>query len=637
LLRKIMYLGFYDLREEPFGSTPDPRFLFASATHREAVASLQCCIETGRGFFALIAPPGMGKTTILFKALEQYQNSASTAFLFNTQCNSREFIRFLLSEVGIEDETDDIVRMQRRFNAFLIANSRLGKRFILIVDEAQNLSDEVLETIRLLSNFETPRAKLMQIILAGQPELDATLKQPNLSQLLQRISLTCRIEPLNTKATGEYINHRLAVAGSRGEAIFGDEVIEVIATHSHGIPRVINSICFNALMLGYAAQQKQIGLDLIAEAVADLPYIHSELLPMRRVAPAPSISLKPPVTAFEVKRTAPPVASPIPASAVPTAAMPRPISQPVQAKAPVVELSGSAATVLSAATAPSSIPVVPEISVIPNTPKPILKSAPELVPVRVVAPVPAREVGTPSQPTKVAAKAPEKSAEERVKRPAVMSDPLPLTTGVYGKRVRVRRGRTLRNAILVFLVLTSCASAGYFVARYKSVMLSGEQVGDVKDAATPASAAQESLPNGQNSEQQAGSNNATLPTGSFDKIVQPADATGAGDLPTQIAAGVNTQPNTNLSNSTSAAEQISIRPSDSAPVQSDTLHSGGTANRHRANLISDSKGPVATGRFEANQPVKRDDKEAAPLPLVRGIRPEYPSIVRKTKFSQWDY
>src|SRR5471030_1863169 len=137
-----MYLRYYGFREEPFGSTPDPRFLFSSASHREAMASMRYSIETGRGFFALIAPPGMGKTTLLFEALEKYHESAWTAFLFNTQCNSSEFLRFLLSEVGIDDETDDLARLHRRFNEFLVANSRLGRRFILIVDEAQNLSGE---------------------------------------------------------------------------------------------------------------------------------------------------------------------------------------------------------------------------------------------------------------------------------------------------------------------------------------------------------------------------------------------------------------------------------------------------------------------------------------------------------------
>jgi len=166
-----MYLEFFGMREQPFGVTPDPRFLYLSPMHREALASLYYGVEAGRGFLSMIARPGMGKTTLLFQLLEEFRNSAKTAFLFQTQCDSREFIRFLLAELGIETKEQDRVKMHEEFNAVLLREMKAGKRFVVVIDEAQNLDDSVLETVRLLSNFETPRAKLMQIILSGQPEL----------------------------------------------------------------------------------------------------------------------------------------------------------------------------------------------------------------------------------------------------------------------------------------------------------------------------------------------------------------------------------------------------------------------------------------------------------------------------------
>src|ERR1700686_3142610 len=192
-----MFLGFYGLLEQPFGVTPDPRFLYLSPAHREALASLYYGIESGRGFMALIAKPGMGKTTLLFQLLEKFRGNAHTAFLFQTQCNSREFMRFLLAELGCESYEQDFVRMHDEFNKLLLQEARAGKRFIIVIDEAQNLDPSVLETIRLLSDFETPRAKLLQIILAGQPQLADKLASRNLSQLKQRISLLNGLSPLS--------------------------------------------------------------------------------------------------------------------------------------------------------------------------------------------------------------------------------------------------------------------------------------------------------------------------------------------------------------------------------------------------------------------------------------------------------
>ena len=266
-----MFLNYYSLREQPFGVTPDPRFLYLTPAHREALASLFYGIDEGRGFMALIAKPGMGKTTLLVHLLERFRATAQTAFIFQTQCTSREFMRFLLAEVGCEVGTEqDLVTLHEEFNRRLLREARDGRRFILIVDEAQNLDASVLETIRLLSDFETPREKLMQIVLAGQPQLADKLAKPSLNQLRQRISVLSSLAPLPQAETERYMEHRLRVAGFRGGSPFTPAAKRLIADLSEGIPRNINNLCFSALSLGYALQQKSIDADVIREVVADL-------------------------------------------------------------------------------------------------------------------------------------------------------------------------------------------------------------------------------------------------------------------------------------------------------------------------------------------------------------------------------
>ena len=265
-----MFLEFYGLREQPFGVTPDPRFLYLSPAHREALASLYYGIESGRGFLALIAKPGMGKTTLLFHLLERFRHNARTAFLFQTQCDSREFMRFLLAELGVENPDHDFVRMHDQFNRLLLQEARAGRRFLVVVDEAQNLEPKVLETVRLLSDFETPRAKLLQIILSGQPELADKLASRNMGQLRQRISLLNRLKPLSIGETFKYVEHRLRVAGLAGPPPFSADAITAIAQFTDGIPRNINNFCFNALSLGCAMRRRVIDLPVVEEVIADL-------------------------------------------------------------------------------------------------------------------------------------------------------------------------------------------------------------------------------------------------------------------------------------------------------------------------------------------------------------------------------
>ena len=265
-----MFLEFYGLREQPFGVTPDPRFLYLSPAHREALASLYYGIESGRGFLALIAKPGMGKTTLLFQLLEKFRTNARTAFLFQTQCNSREFMRFLLAELSFENQEQDFVKMHDDFNKLLLQEARAGRRFIIVVDEAQNLDPAVLETIRLLSDFETPRAKLLQIILAGQPELADKLSTPKLAQLRQRISAISALAPLSAEESSKYIQHRLRSAGHSGAPLFTREAMQAIIRFTEGIPRSINNFCFNALTVGFALRQAVIDLPIVEETISDL-------------------------------------------------------------------------------------------------------------------------------------------------------------------------------------------------------------------------------------------------------------------------------------------------------------------------------------------------------------------------------
>ena len=284
-----MYLKFFGLREQPFGVTPDPKFLYLGAAHREALASLYYGIEAGRGFLGLIAKPGMGKTTLLFHLLEKFRSSARTAFIFQTQCTSREFMRFLLSELGYEGDTQDFVKMHEEFNKRLLQEARAGNRFIVVIDEAQNLEPSVLETVRLLSDFETPRAKLLQIILAGQPELADKLASPSLAQLRQRVSIVNRIEPLPSWEIKHYIEHRLKIAGYEGEPMFTSDALNEITRVTEGIPRNINNFCFNALSLACAMRKNKIDLPIVEEVIADLDIskLTSEK-PTEVVVPAPA-------------------------------------------------------------------------------------------------------------------------------------------------------------------------------------------------------------------------------------------------------------------------------------------------------------------------------------------------------------
>ena len=266
-----MVLRHFNLREQPFGVTPDSRYLYASATHREALASLLYGVESGLGFVTLTANPGMGKTTLLFEALRRVQETARTVFLFQTIATPLDLVRALLIDLGVKDTQGTLVDLQTQLNEILVSQAATGKRMIVVIDEAQNLDESVLEAVRMLSNFETARQKLMQIILAGQLQLAEKLAQPRLLQLRQRISIFAHLDPLSVTETAAYIQHRLTVAGHNSdEAIFTPSALTLIAKESQGIPRNINNICFNSLTLGCALKRKTIDVEMVREVLADL-------------------------------------------------------------------------------------------------------------------------------------------------------------------------------------------------------------------------------------------------------------------------------------------------------------------------------------------------------------------------------
>jgi len=265
-----MYTQFYGLREKPFSLSPDPRYLFLADSHREALAHLLYGIEQGEGFIAITGEVGTGKTTLCRTLLQRIEPGTEVAFIFNPQLSALELLQAISAELGLE--TGDRTRrdLTDQLNRFLLAKRQEEHRVLLIIDEAQNLAPDALEQVRLLSNLETNTAKLIQIILVGQPELDAILDQPSLRQLCQRISVRWRLAPLSTSETREYVRHRLRIAAGAPRDLFTELALREIHRRSQGIPRVINLLCDRALLAGYAASAKAIGLGLVTQTEKEL-------------------------------------------------------------------------------------------------------------------------------------------------------------------------------------------------------------------------------------------------------------------------------------------------------------------------------------------------------------------------------
>jgi general secretion pathway protein A len=262
-----MYLTFYGLAEKPFNATPDPRFLYMSPGHREALAQLLYGTQERKGFIVLIGKVGTGKTTLLHSLVQRLDGQSAVAFVVNSALPFDDLLEYICEDLGIPKAGPSRAQRLIALNNFLIARERAGQNTVLIVDEAQNLDVTTLEQIRLLSNFETPSSKLLQILLVGQPELKARLDRPELRQLKQRVGLRCQIPPLTPEQTRAYVRTRLRIAGARDLGMFTDAAIDRITAYAGGVPRLINTVCDHCLLFGYADQKRRIERNTVNRAI----------------------------------------------------------------------------------------------------------------------------------------------------------------------------------------------------------------------------------------------------------------------------------------------------------------------------------------------------------------------------------
>lgn len=268
-----MYNSYFSLKETPFNITPDPKFLFMSKRHEEALNILLYGIHERKGFMAVIGEVGTGKTTLCRLILEQMDDKVKTALILNPCLSEIELLRNInkdFGEIGIASSSESKIDLIDQLNRFLLRLISEGKNAVLIIDESQNLTSEVLEQIRLISNLETATEKLIQIILVGQPELDEKLRQARLRQLNQRIAIRCYLEPLTHAEVFAYIQYRLLVAGHRGNIIFTKKAVNMIYSYSSGIARRINMVCDRALLCAYVKNRVEIDHYIIKEAIKDL-------------------------------------------------------------------------------------------------------------------------------------------------------------------------------------------------------------------------------------------------------------------------------------------------------------------------------------------------------------------------------
>ncbi|HOW42759.1 MAG TPA: AAA family ATPase [Candidatus Omnitrophota bacterium] len=265
-----MYEKFYNFSEKPFNTTPDSKFFFPSPKHTEALNSLLYAINERKGFVVITGEIGAGKTTVIRTVLNNLSLNTKVAIITNTHLTNKELIAEVLEEFDVEHTGGTKQKLLSHLNKFLIQQLSADMNLVLIIDEAQNLSTKVMEEVRMLSNLETEKEKLIQIIMVGQPQLKAKLDNPKLEQFKQRISVFYHLAPLSRKETEEYIVHRLSKVSTNGYSeIFTSEAIKYVFAYSKGVPRLINLLCDSCLLSGYVYERKQITGDIVREVIKE--------------------------------------------------------------------------------------------------------------------------------------------------------------------------------------------------------------------------------------------------------------------------------------------------------------------------------------------------------------------------------
>lgn len=265
-----MYQEYYGLSEMPFNITPDPKFLFLSPTHREAILHLKYGVEQKKGFIVLIGEVGCGKTTLCRQFLNELQGSnVETALILNPRINEMQLLRTILHELGYTATAENCHDLVNQVNKVLLEKIHDGRDIVLIVDECQNLSFEVLEQLRLLSNLETDKQKLLQIVLIGQPEFKEKLNEERLRQLRQRILVSYELKPLSVEQVAHYIHHRISLAGGHGRPWFTPRAVRVICRSSHGIPRLVNNLCDKALLAAFVRDSDEVNYWDVRRAIRE--------------------------------------------------------------------------------------------------------------------------------------------------------------------------------------------------------------------------------------------------------------------------------------------------------------------------------------------------------------------------------
>jgi general secretion pathway protein A len=281
----MTYCDLFKLDELPFRLTPDPQFLFASKQHSRAKAYMESTIWLADGFVVITGEIGSGKTTLIESFLEGLPDDVVIAHVSQTQLSPTEFLQAILVEFGFKPYGQQKVELLANLKQFMLEQYAAGKKLLLIIDEAQNLSHEVLEEVRLLSGIEAQKEKLLRIIIAGQPELSEKLDSPQLEQLTQRVRLRFHLVALSESETKHYVEHRLSIAGSHGRQIFTDEALEIVYRYSGGVPRLTNILCDTALLCAFADEKDTIDAEIIEAAVDELQWqTHAEKKRAREAA-----------------------------------------------------------------------------------------------------------------------------------------------------------------------------------------------------------------------------------------------------------------------------------------------------------------------------------------------------------------